>query len=96
MSEPTLSADELRRYSTRSQTADRDEDVASRAARAGGHGVQGEPGTATRSAHETPAALVLHDRLRAVVVAHRVSIDVVDPLVRDLVAVIADHNEAVL
>lgn len=34
--------------------------------------------------------------LRAVLVAHRVGIGVIDPLVKDLVAAVADHNAGVV
>lgn len=41
--------------------------------------------------HAKPSGL-LYDRLRAVVVAHRIPLDDVDPLVRDLVLEIAAHK----
>lgn len=77
MSEPTYSADELRRYAVSG---------------AGRHGAQGEPGDGFRvSLHETPAASDLYAVFRSVVVAHRVPIDEVDALTRDLIEVAAPH-----
>lgn len=77
MSEPTYSADELRRYAVSG---------------AGRHGAQGEPGDGLGLClHETPAAPDLYSVLRSVVVAHRVPLDEVDALTRDLIEVAAPH-----